>query len=72
MSQAINGIGIVANLVVVFVFSRHFRPFSAPILTLLALAMADGAFLVSTNILTFYEESKIVSFPLLQVEGLVA
>ena len=65
--HAINAVGIFANLVVILVFLRHFRPFSAPILTLLALALSDGAFLIATDVLSFVKKSKIVVFPLLQV-----
>ena len=63
----ISGIGIVANLIIVIAFLLHFRPFSAPILTLFVLAISDGALLINAEILTFINEAKIVCLPLMQV-----
>ena len=65
----INGIGIVVNVLVVVVFFRHFRPFSAPILTLLALALADGALLITSSVLAIDENSKTWALPLQQVRS---
>ena len=63
----INGLGIVVNIIVVVVFFLRFRPFSATILTLMALALADGALLITSGVLTFDEDSKIWALPLQQV-----
>ena len=54
LHYAIHGVGIVVNIVVVVVFMLHFRPFSATILTLSALAMADGAYLMAIIVYSYY------------------